>query len=325
MIDKALNEHPEDVNDVYDLLANKGRLPARNSASLPAASSGLGGPSNVKGEGENGAKKEETPEATEETAGAVGVAELPNDDPELAHCIEVMGEKIPDTYIRFGGKHGLPGRAWKALLPTMEPLVFNRFSLAALIPSGKREIDVDQATKVNEMMTGLVDDTHLTGKLRETRVLVKTLREFNEKEGRPARNMRLPIDWSVDAWWRKDEHTEDMLTVLMLTGAVIKITAENLGVPAGEEFLGAQLENPHSKARCCVVDSTGLKRKNCLIVLAESGSQRNEVKIEEGGSKRIASEAMETPEKPVAKRPRDIAKSEVHQEPPPPPSAPLGA
>jgi len=321
MIEASLKKYPEDINDVYDLLVNKGRLhPRSNNSQVADDAKQEKGEDQIK-KAENDSKPNGEDGADRDTP---GVAEcLPVTDPELSAVLAVLGESVPETYVRLNGKHGLPGKAWRALLAALEPVVFSKFAVQALVPSGKREIDIEDAARLCEFMTGLDDQTSLTGDLRKTRSLVSTLRELNQKAQRPAKDMRIPPDWSTDGWWRVLDHSEDELELECLAVGQLTVKPEFLGLSSGSSFLQVTVDKMWSKARCEVKDPTGARRVNCMLKFMELAAAKA---ISKAPAREhpdghtlppVDAAGVDIAIAPEAKKQRVVAKSEVDVEAPP--------
>ena len=98
---------------MYDLLVQKRRLPATSG-----------------GDSTNAEQVEITTLAAAQASNvseadtALGVVPGADSDDDDECAVKILTETIPETYIRLGGKHGLPGKAWRVLLRAMEPVVF---------------------------------------------------------------------------------------------------------------------------------------------------------------------------------------------------------
>lgn len=110
---------------------------------------------------------------------------------------------FPDTYTRIGGDlHGLSAKWLKYLLRNIEPISLGPFAVRGLIPSGRREIDVQEACRVIEFTTGMDESTGLSGELRFVRHFLDQAQAYNERNNRPARDLRLPPQWTESGWYR---------------------------------------------------------------------------------------------------------------------------
>ena len=317
MIDQVLRQHPEDITDVYALLANKGRLPrvhtpgAAVKAEGPASTGGTGSETEVE-------VKKESAGDSDNGDGGDGAGEGDSEivDEEVAALIKVLGEQINDTYVRLGGRHGLPARAWKCLLACLDPISFNVRNQQAMIPKGKRDVCCDVASECCEFMTGCDESTALTGELRKTRMLVKFLRKGNEDNGSPAARLRLPPNWASDGWWIEVERDEYCVKIQQRgCPLVMEVFPEDLGMQVGEAFDQTVIVKNFSLRRASLQDSSGTKVFNLYAHYLKSQPADE---VPESGVKA-------EPKTPQVKKPRMAspvkASSDLGSMPPPPPPA----
>lgn len=312
-IDKCLKNHPEDIQDVYDLLVHKGRLEPKCAPEPAQAGGGTGG-TGERGDAADECKAEAAEQTDEAAKVEGGVVEPPSKEEQ--QVLDIPGARITDSYTRFGGRHSLPGKAWRAILEVLEPVACSRFSTQALIDKGKREICPEKATNIIEFMTGLDENTPLQGDLRDTLTLTRHLCALNDGNGRPAQQLRLPPDWSEQGWWIILEHDANSLS-LGHRGSekVVAVTPAQLGIEPGPNFLKVYASQNYSMRRATLADMSGTKSKQCyslyMVAMKEEPAIETKVKMEpESASKR---------RRVVVKT--SVVRDEAAEQPPAPPKA----
>jgi hypothetical protein len=178
-------------------------------------------------------------------------------------------EYVPDTYIRFAGDHGLSARWYRYLFKEMEPAALGPFSIKAIIPDGKREIDLKVAIEIMEYMTDLDGDTQIRGELRKREKLLAELKRRNELNGRPALDLIMPPgDW-MEGWYATSEATETSVKLTMRKSEThLILKPSDLGMLKGADFKNIRIDKNFSKLRAELIDSTTLKRMTCHSLLA---------------------------------------------------------
>lgn len=323
-IQQSLRKHPEDIQDVWQLLLEKGRVQDKETPD----GSGTGGtgwsPSEVKPERQEMKREEEQAMAAhdpymtgaDEAEGST-LEVVPDHDPETKEVLEAMSEEIPDRWLRFGGQRNqLPGKVLRMLMACCEPVAFSKYAIRAVIPHGKREVEAIDMLKYLEFMTGLDGCTELTGDFRKTLILIERLRELNESYGRPAKHLRLPANWLTDGWWNLDIlDEENALLSSKFDGArKLHLTADVLDF-FNETMIGVSLDLNWSYSRAVVVNASRSKRKNCkdLLLLGQDGQQPTEL-----GAKRKREMKEEGQMARQRQRMPQQVKSELNESPPSP-------
>jgi hypothetical protein len=90
----------------------------------------------------------------------------------------------------------------KKILASMEPVAMSMANLRSMSLRGLGDHGKAELMKLIEFMCGLHPDTPLTGAFRKWSTLVPLVMEKNIKNGRPARDMKLPPDWKEMGFFR---------------------------------------------------------------------------------------------------------------------------
>lgn len=317
MIDQSLKQFPEDIPEVFEFLVQKGRLTRSSGENPPtpriAGTGGTGTDAETPVKQERDEEKDIAGEENGEHAGAK--VEDPADDDEAA-VFKVLGPRIADTYNRFGGRHGLPAKAWKAILTCLEPVAFSSNNQAALVVGSRRCIDTDLACECCDFMTGCDDSTSIVGDLRCTGSLLRYLKDKNMENGRVAQLLRLPPNWATDGWWQVVERTIERIILSHLNSdETVEVEPHHMEMEAGDDFLEVTVFRNFSLRRAVLQDASGTKILNLY------GHFLKRLK-EEGAAAESAGERTPQVKKPRMAsplRPTAAARSEAEEKPPPPP------
>lgn len=319
-IDQILKRHPEDIPDVFELLVNKGRL-ARQSSSFGNGAGVTGQPQDA-AVGDNVKEEGAAPSSADEGASSLGVAEPPTGDEAVVH--DVLGATINESYLRFGGRHGSLGRAWKAILSVLEPISFTPQNQSALIPKGRREVCCDLAVECVEFMTGCDESFSFPGSLRQTSELLRFLQENNEENGRPAMMLRLPPNWDIDGWWSIVSHNEEHDIVKQKgCGMQLTVTMEDMNLDSPKEFAMVTLTRNYSLRRALFQDTSSTKQFNLYTHYIKKSSEDSPMKSAPVGND--AAKPATRVKRRMASPVRAVVRDEKNDVPPPPKKAKAAA
>jgi len=119
---------------------------------------------------------------------AQSVVSQPTDDDDLLDAIPRKYQnwaQVPPGYIL-------------ALLSAMEPVALGKQALKVYIMKGKKTMKREAIDYLFEFTTGVTPQTSIPPKLRNMAGLKAHFKALNEKRGRPARDVVLPVAWASD-------------------------------------------------------------------------------------------------------------------------------
>lgn len=284
-------EHPEVISDLRQLCVTKGFLAPIEGDALVQEEASAASSSRTEM-----AQLVQPPDGAtaEDDAGSPQAKRCKTSEPTES-LLNGMPATIPETYTKIGGElHGLSAKWVKYLLAMLEPISLSSFAIRALVPPGKREIDLQAACAILEFMTGLDESTAIVGDLRQTERLVSEMRRRNEDLRRPARELLLPPDWGSCGWYRLENHTEEGLWLTMLgenPQHAAFVTPAHMGMTAGAGFMSLSIDRNFSKMRAEIVDTGRMKRLQCQMFYLrfkqnnrdEPSGDGNEKKVEVAG------------------------------------------
>lgn len=166
--------------------------------------------------------------------------------------------KTGSVHHTYNKPSAMPVSELRRWLNTMEPSIFTDSNLHAMLQRGRKASNVEKLCQHLEHMTGIAPDEPLNLHKEDNEKYVQFLNQLkalNEANGRPARDLVLPVDWTTSkvAPWKIVE-TDNLLQKFNIvhtkTGMMKRIPMKILEKVTDIAHL--VLDMPWSEARCLV-------------------------------------------------------------------------
>lgn len=116
------------------------------------------------------------------------------------------------------------------VLAAVEPISMSKVALRAVSSKGKKDAKMKALAELLEFSTGVSRETRLVGKLRHIPTLKEWLRQQSHAEGRRARDLPIPPQWSAtqDGVYRFVEDSESLWVLDRISGVQHEILADEM-------------------------------------------------------------------------------------------------
>jgi len=128
-------------------------------------------------------------------------AQLEADDAESSHRRGDVSATIPRQFQTWGA---VPAQYFVHVLAAAEPIALSQAQLRTLSSKSSKHVPKARLLEIWEMITNLQKDDEVPSCARSVQKLVAAVTKFNEEQGSPCKQMRMPPNWNLDGKFSLD-------------------------------------------------------------------------------------------------------------------------